>query len=277
MTKIVLLIFVVGGITYFLFNNRQRRLQRIFDKEFNKQFTIVEMEEGHSPDMFHFGTGSYSIVLKDKNNFEFDGVWASFNNGIEYTPKDTILKLHSQRLADYAKHSEIAKKFNTIAPTIIKTAHVFGMDMKEQMIVFLPKDISQEAEINIYHKMAALTIDLEANQNILYGEVFSVCKQNLSPAEKEHLAKGIDFYWNADYKIEVALKPNPTPEEETEYYLNADNKWVKVSKPNPSLAEGKKADVNKDIIFYKYKNDQWTVKPIAKIENGKLISLEKNN
>ena len=242
MTKIVLLIFVVGGIVYFLFNNRQQRIQRILNKEHNKQFAIVEMEEGHSPDMFHLGTNSYSIVLRDKNNFEFDGVWASFKNGIEYTPKDTILKLHSQRLEAYKRHTEIAKKFNAIAPTIIKTAHVYGMDMKEQMIIFLSKDISQNEEWGIYKKMASLTIDLEAKQNILYGIVFSVCKQNLSPAEKEYIAKGIDFYRNADYKIEVALKPNTT------------------------LAEGKKADVNKDIIFYKYKNDQWTVNPIEKIE-----------
>lgn len=243
MIKILLLIFAVGGIIiYFLLNNRQQIIQRIFDKELNKQFTIVKIEEGHSPDIFHLGTDSYTIVLKDKDNLEFDGVWASFKKGVEYTPKDTILKLYSQRSESYKLHTEIAKKFYAIAPTIIKTAHVHGMDMKEQMIIFLPKDISQNEELSIYKKMTTITIDLETEQNINYGQVFSVCKQNLSSAEKEHIAKGTDFYWNADYKIEVVLKPNTV------------------------IAEDEKVDVNKDLIFYKYKNDQWTVNPIQKFE-----------
>jgi hypothetical protein len=202
-TKMILKIIIpilITGFCFFLFNTKHKKLQRIFDKEFNKQFTIVEMDEIHSPDVFHLGTGFYTLLLKDKNNIEFDGVSAGYKNGkLEYTSKQIIIEKYNMRLAQKKECDALANEITAIvAPAVIKETHIFGMEDRVETIIFLQQNSTFDDELVTYKKLKNYWI----SKGETGSKTFTVCKKKV---DKIQLANQLGFFTQGDYKIEMML------------------------------------------------------------------------
>jgi len=88
MTKDLMRIFSVTLILFLLIYFRiyyitppflvKNEIQTFLDKEYNKKFKIVKVEEEYSPDFFHQPTG-YSLVLKGSDGLEFNNVYVQNN------------------------------------------------------------------------------------------------------------------------------------------------------------------------------------------------------